>query len=425
MAAPRRWRVVLGLLVVRSARDPTRRRSPSRDTRFPGLPPYRYQPLNGDSFVYYAAAREFIASFGRVSKPSLLLAVCSSSRGGRGGVHLLAAIARRRWIAILFPAGAVSLALTLPIHQMHPPGAAVFGWPLLWSIPLIPIRAVGLIPTPDVAFVFGLVLALVAIAVAVVATAYVGLYATGRRSVGLRRRRLFAALAARQRPARRSSRLGERAMERRRRASPLHRAALDGARRRVGRAPAPTGHSGRTGLPVAGLAIGYATVREAHERRRRASCSRCSSPGVAVRGRRSPTPLGGLVSAPARRRLLAEGVRRHVRRGHLPSRQPWSPRTSARHGGTRCCSRRACSSCWRRCSWSAASSMRDRWVLAVVLHADRRQCRRLQLLLRDRAAPPLPLRDAAVRLRARGGRSGGGRRCVTAPSRSPRQVRVL
>ena len=73
----------------------------------------------------------------------------------------------------------------LPIHEMHPPGAAVFGWPLLWSIPMIPIRAVGLDPNPDVAFVLGIALTLVALAVAVVATAYVGLYATGRRSVGL------------------------------------------------------------------------------------------------------------------------------------------------------------------------------------------------------------------------------------------------
>ena len=56
---------------------------------------------------------------------------------------------------------------------------------MLLAIPMLPIRAVGLDPNPDVAFVFGLALSLVAIAVSVVATAYVGLYATGRRSVGL------------------------------------------------------------------------------------------------------------------------------------------------------------------------------------------------------------------------------------------------
>jgi len=68
---------------------------------------------------------------------------------------------------------------------MHPPGAAVFGWSLVWALPMIPIRAAGIEPTPDIAFGLGLGLTLAALAVTVVATAYVGLYATGRRSVGL------------------------------------------------------------------------------------------------------------------------------------------------------------------------------------------------------------------------------------------------
>ena len=106
---------------------------------------------------------------------------------------------------MLLPAAALSLAVTLPIHEMHPPGAAVFGWPLLWAIPMIPIRAVGLDPNPDVAFVIGLALTLVALAVAVLATAYVGLYATGRRSVGPRRRGPVHRVAARERAGRRSS----------------------------------------------------------------------------------------------------------------------------------------------------------------------------------------------------------------------------
>jgi hypothetical protein len=50
---------------------------------------------------------------------------------------------------------------------------------------MLPWRAAGLPLDPDVAFVFGLVLSLAANAGALVATAYVGLYATGRRAVGL------------------------------------------------------------------------------------------------------------------------------------------------------------------------------------------------------------------------------------------------
>ena len=150
----------------------------------PGLPAYRYHPLNGDSFGFYAATREFISSLGRVSKPLLLLAVVLVAAATVAGIRLWRRSPGRRWIAVLLPAGALALAVTLPIHQMHPPGAAVFGWPLLWAIPMIPIRAAGLL-TPNVAFVIGLVLTLAALAVTVIATAYVGLYATGRRSVGL------------------------------------------------------------------------------------------------------------------------------------------------------------------------------------------------------------------------------------------------
>ena len=40
----------------------------------PGLPSYRFQPLNGDSLGFYSATREFISSIGLVSKPLLLLA---------------------------------------------------------------------------------------------------------------------------------------------------------------------------------------------------------------------------------------------------------------------------------------------------------------------------------------------------------------
>ena len=153
----------------------------------PGLPAYRYHPLNGDSFGFYAATREFISSLGRVNKPLLLLAVRARRRRNGCRNSPLAAIARPPVDRGLVAGRRVSLAVTLPIHQMHPPGAAVFGWPLIWALPLIPIRAVGLGPTPNVAFVVGLVLTLAALAVTVIATAYVGLYATGRRSVGLSR----------------------------------------------------------------------------------------------------------------------------------------------------------------------------------------------------------------------------------------------
>lgn len=187
----RRWRLVLGVLIGVRITIPLLTLAFSGHA-LPGLPAYRYQPLNGDSFGFHAAAREFIAALGRVDGPLLLLVVVLVVGATVTGSRLWRRSPGRRWVAVLLPAAALSIAVALPIHQMRSPGAAVFGWPLLWSIPMIPIRAVGLEPTPDVAFVIGLLLTIGALAVTVIGTAYVGLYATGRRSVGLLAAGLFA-----------------------------------------------------------------------------------------------------------------------------------------------------------------------------------------------------------------------------------------
>jgi hypothetical protein len=188
----RRFRVVLGALVALRLAIPLVTLAFSGHA-LPGLPAYRYRPLNGDSFGFYSATREFIASIGRVSKPLLAVAFLVVVAALVMAVRLWrSGSPTRRVVAVLLPAAAASLALTLPIHQMEPPGSAVFGWPLLWAIPMIPIRAAGLGPSPDTAFVVGFVLTLIALTVAVVATAYVGRYATGRRSVGLVGAGLFA-----------------------------------------------------------------------------------------------------------------------------------------------------------------------------------------------------------------------------------------
>ena len=186
----RRWRTTLGVLVAVRVAIPLVTFAFSGHA-LPGLPPYRYQPLNGDSFGFYAATREFISSLGQVNPPLLLVAFVLVVGATVIGARIWRGSPGQRVLALLVPAVALSLAVTLPIREMHTPGAAVFGWPLLWSIPLGPIRAVGLGPSPDTAFVIGLALTLVALGVAVIATAYVGRYATGRRSVGLIAAALF------------------------------------------------------------------------------------------------------------------------------------------------------------------------------------------------------------------------------------------
>jgi hypothetical protein len=150
----------------------------------PLLPRYDYVPLNGDANGYYEAITNLFDAFRSVMIGwtgvglfLLLLAslLCTLALWWRG----------LRWVAILVPALTLSLAVTLVVRDTEPPGAAVIGWPLAWGAALFPLPVLGLELTPDRAFPVGLALGLVANAVTTVATAYLGLRATGHRSVGL------------------------------------------------------------------------------------------------------------------------------------------------------------------------------------------------------------------------------------------------
>jgi hypothetical protein len=149
----------------------------------PGLPPYDYEPLNGDATGFYAEARELIsAAFG----PAGAVAALILGAGAWAAWRL-----RPRWTAIAAAALAVSLAASVLVLATEPAGAAVVGWPLLWAIPLLPLRVAGVLD-PDLAFAVGFPLSLAANAVSVVAVAYAGLHASGRRAVGVGAAALFA-----------------------------------------------------------------------------------------------------------------------------------------------------------------------------------------------------------------------------------------
>jgi hypothetical protein len=150
----------------------------------PGLPRYDYEPLNGDATGFYAEARELIsAAFGPAGAVAAIVLAA-----GAWAVWRL----RPRWTAVATGALAVSLAASVLVLASEPAGAAVVGWPLLWAVPLLPLRVAGVLD-PDVAFAVGLPLSLAANAITVVATAYAGWRATGRRAVGLVAAALFAA----------------------------------------------------------------------------------------------------------------------------------------------------------------------------------------------------------------------------------------
>ena len=141
--------------------------------------------LTGDATGFYAATREFMAAWGRM--PRALLAL--DALFALGAAVAIVVLWRRRpelrpWLA----AAALcvfGLVVAVDVHWMKPSGAAVFGWPLVWALPMTAYRALGHGLSKHVAWDFGVALSLAAEAATVVAVGYLGRHATGRRSLGL------------------------------------------------------------------------------------------------------------------------------------------------------------------------------------------------------------------------------------------------
>ncbi len=161
-------------------------------SKLPGLPRYDYVPTTGDGSGFYAATREFLASWGRLPLAVLLVLVVFVTVGAAALVWARSKRALAlEWLVVLAATG-FALVVAAAVTQMNPPGAAVFGWPFVWSLPMLPYRALGFPLDADIAFGFGLALSLLANVVTVLATAFAGLFATGRRSVGLLAASVFA-----------------------------------------------------------------------------------------------------------------------------------------------------------------------------------------------------------------------------------------
>ena len=146
----------------------------------PGLPRYDYGPFYGDANGYYATARELIAAAGRGAFPlAIVLAL-----GVAAFVLAPRRVGFRSWVVLVFAGCVVSAATVVLVLKMEPTGTPAIGWPLLWAIPLAPLRVLDPGLDPGIAFGFGLALSLLAIGTTVIATAFAGFWATGRRSVG-------------------------------------------------------------------------------------------------------------------------------------------------------------------------------------------------------------------------------------------------
>jgi hypothetical protein len=183
-----RWWGSLGLLAALRVAIPLAAYADA-GSGLPGMPaftrPARDGGLSGDATGFYAATREFMAAWGRMPRIVLALAVLAAL----AAAIVLVFLWRRRpafrlW---LVPAALCSfgLVVALDVHWMKPSGAAVFGWPLLWSLPMLAYRALGVGLSKHIAWDFGFALSLLCVALTVVAVAYLGRNASGRRAIGV------------------------------------------------------------------------------------------------------------------------------------------------------------------------------------------------------------------------------------------------
>jgi len=177
------WRAALAALVAVRVAIPLAALA-AEGSRVPGLPRYDYEPLAGDGHAYYSTARALVAGWRALGAARLLVIGLL--------VVVAAVVAVRVWrraprvrhrVVVLFGL-VVFLACAAAVHETGDVPAGAVGWPLLLSIPLLPLRVVDA-AGPDAVFAIAVVLALAANAAAVVATAYAGRDASGRREVGL------------------------------------------------------------------------------------------------------------------------------------------------------------------------------------------------------------------------------------------------
>ena len=183
-----RWWGPLGLLAAIRVAIPLAALA-DEGSSLPGLPAFVRSKhdggLTGDATGFYAATREFMAAWGRMPRVVLALDVL---------LALAAAVAivvlwRRRpdlraWLAAAALC-AFGVVVAVDVHWMNPSGAAVFGWPLLWALPMTAYRALGFGLSKHVAWDFGFALSLVLVALTVVAVGHLGRNATGRRWLGV------------------------------------------------------------------------------------------------------------------------------------------------------------------------------------------------------------------------------------------------
>jgi hypothetical protein len=148
----------------------------------PGLPRYNYG-YRGDASGYYSTARAILSGVPAIRAGLVVLVL-----GLVVGLWLCMRAWRRRPdrhpLVLLIAPLLVSAAAAAVVAAGSTASVGAVGWPLVWAVPMAPLRLAHLISERS-AFGFGLALSLSANVATLVAVAYAGLYATGRRGVGV------------------------------------------------------------------------------------------------------------------------------------------------------------------------------------------------------------------------------------------------
>lgn len=154
------------------------------DLGLPGVPHVAHAGLQGDATGFYAQGREVMAAFGRMPHALLAVETLVVLAAAAAAVRLRRRPALRPWLVpgALFVAG---LCLVGVMHWMRAAGAAVFGWPLVWALVMLPYRALGFPLGGFTGWEIGTALSLSFVALSVVAVAYLGRNAIGKRRAGL------------------------------------------------------------------------------------------------------------------------------------------------------------------------------------------------------------------------------------------------
>ncbi len=156
----------------------------------PGFPSYSYQGPRGDASGYIATARAIISAGAglRLLLPVLLAVGVAGVVGARWAWRRYPD--SRHWVIAGSAAlGSCLLAAVILNIEVQAPAGAV-GWPLLLGLALVPFRVVGWIDN-EVAVGVGIAIAIVANAVTIFATAFVGQRVSGSRRIGIAAAALF------------------------------------------------------------------------------------------------------------------------------------------------------------------------------------------------------------------------------------------